>query len=120
MHFSNTSTDFTIFAEGIRRSEEYRPPNSKKYPPKRDHEAEIKRDKSNQLSPFPLSPIDLIEHDVDDETFDVHKGAPGAASDVRELLAFDLLGRPIQRWHQQDGGVEVEALRQGRRRDDDF
>ena len=49
----------------------------------------------NQLSPFPLSPIDLIEHDVDDETFDVHKGAPGAASDVRELLAFDLLGRPI-------------------------
>ena len=49
MHFSNTSTDFTIFAEGIRRSEEYRPPNSKKYPPKRDHEAEIKRDKSKDL-----------------------------------------------------------------------
>ena len=75
---------------------------------------------SDQPSPLHLSPIDLIEHDMDDETFDVHEGTAGATSDVRELLAFDLLGRPIQCRHQQDGGVEVETLRQRRRCDDDL
>ena len=47
MCFSNTSMDFTTYAEGIRHSEEYRPLNSRKYPPKRDKQAVIKRDKSN-------------------------------------------------------------------------
>ena len=49
----------------------------------------------DERSPLLLSPIDLVEHHMDNETFDVYEGAPGAPRDIRELFACNHFGCPI-------------------------
>ena len=70
------------------------------------------------MAPLAAAPVNPIEHHVDDEALDVDKRSASSTGDVRELLAGDELPRTVERRHEQHRRVEVEALRQRRRRDD--
>jgi hypothetical protein len=55
-----------------------------------------------------------------DEAFNIDKGPPGAAGDVRELFSRNQLSGAVEARNEQNGGVEVEPLGERRRRDDNF